>query len=34
MAIYNTNLKSTSGLMELLKVFAMSIEFKYLVVRE
>ena len=34
MAIYNTNLKSNCGLIELLRVFAMSIEFKYLVVRE
>ena len=34
MNIYNSNLKSTSGLIELLKIFAMSIEFKYLAVRE
>ena len=34
MAIYNTNLKSNSGLVDLLKTFAMSIEFKYLAVRE
>lgn len=34
MAIYNTNLKSSAGLIELFKIFAMSIEFKYLVVRE
>ena len=34
MAIYNTNLKSNAGLIELFKIFAMSIEFKFLVVRE
>lgn len=34
MATYNTNLKSSSGLIELLKIFAMSVEFKYLTVRE
>ena len=34
MAIYNSNLKSNSNLIELLRIFAMSIEFKYLAVRE
>ena len=34
MSIYNTNLKSNAGLIELLRIFAMSIEFKFLVVRE
>lgn len=34
MAIYNSNLKANSGLIELFKVFSMSIEFKYLTVRE
>jgi pre-mRNA-splicing helicase BRR2 len=34
MAIYNSNLKQSSGLIELFKIFSMSIEFKYLVVRE
>ena len=34
MAIYNSNLKMNSGLIELFKIFSMSIEFKYLTVRE
>ena len=34
MATYNTNLKSHSGLIELFKIFALSVEFKYLAVRE
>jgi hypothetical protein len=34
MSIYNSNLKSNVGLIELLRIFAMSVEFKYLVVRE
>ena len=34
MSIYNNNLKSSSSLIDLLRVFAMSTEFKYLAVRE
>ena len=33
MAIYNSNLKSNCGLIEILRIFSMSIEFKYLAVR-
>lgn len=34
MAIYNTNLKPNSGLIELFKIFSMSSEFKFLSVRD
>ena len=34
MTIYNSNLKNNSGLIELFKIFSMSSEFEYLVVRE
>lgn len=34
MAIYNTNLKPNTGLIELFKIFSMSLEFKYISVRE
>ena len=34
MAIYNSNLKNNSGLIELFKIFSMSLEFKYINVRE
>lgn len=34
MSIYNTNLKPTTGLIELLKIFSMSSEFKFLSVRD
>ena len=34
MKIYNSNLKSTTGLIELFKVFSMSLEFKHLSVRD
>lgn len=34
MAIYNSNLKPNSGLIELFKIFSMSSEFKFLSVRD
>lgn len=34
MAIYNTNLKPNTGLIELFKIFSMSLQFKYITVRE
>ena len=34
MAIYNTNLKPNIGLIELFKIFSMSSEFQFVLVRE
>lgn len=33
MKVYNTNLKSSSTLIDLFKIFSMSYEFKYITVR-